>query len=208
MTDPFISPPKIYNDMALNENMVEHMSPFNDEEIARICQYGDELISRPVRLYGKHDATHVRAQGADFPRNEETLWVYERLSKFAKDVNEECFQYDLTGFYENFYYLSYEGNGDHFDWHLDIGPETPSPRKLSFVLQLSDPAEYEGGDFQIFAAANYTVTAMKCKGARGYVSILQSPSGDASHKWQAASSNDVRSGSKLPLILTLSSFQV
>jgi predicted 2-oxoglutarate/Fe(II)-dependent dioxygenase YbiX len=40
--------------------------------------------------------------------------------------------------------------GDGYDWHLDIGPGTADLRKLSASVQLSDPAEYDGGDLEIW----------------------------------------------------------
>ena len=37
----------------------------------------------------------------------------------------------------------------HYDWHMDAGlPENGNQRKLSIVMLLSDPADYEGGELQ------------------------------------------------------------
>jgi PKHD-type hydroxylase len=45
-------------------------------------------------------------------------------------------------------YLVY-GEGGLYDWHSDIVfPQGLEARKISFVLQLTDPAEYDGGDLQ------------------------------------------------------------
>lgn len=43
------------------------------------------------------------------------------------------------------------GGGDHYDWHEDCSAvmEKAMDRKLSFVLQLSDPADYIGGQFEL-----------------------------------------------------------
>jgi PKHD-type hydroxylase len=43
---------------------------------------------------------------------------------------------------------NYYGDGGHYDWHADLGPGI-SNRKLSVVLQLSDPKDYVGGDLQM-----------------------------------------------------------
>lgn len=44
------------------------------------------------------------------------------------------------------------GEGGHYDWHADWDPfqkdGTGTQRKLSVSLFLSDPADYEGGDFK------------------------------------------------------------
>lgn len=43
--------------------------------------------------------------------------------------------------------------GDEFDWHFDCGIDAPpyGTRKLSFSVQLSDPADYDGGDLELAA---------------------------------------------------------
>ena len=40
--------------------------------------------------------------------------------------------------------------GSFYDWHFDVNWEGNGPydRKLSFVLQLSDPSTYDGGNFE------------------------------------------------------------
>ena len=116
-----------------------------------------------VKLYGSYTEERVKASGSHFKLIDETRWIYERMAQAVKAINEECYQYDLSGFEENFYYLTYR-EGDHFGWHLDAGEETPAPRKLSLVLQLSDPSEYEGGEFDVLVAVDH-VTAPKSKGA-------------------------------------------
>ena len=56
--------------------------------------------------------------------------------------------FDIWGFQDPFQYTRYYGNGGHYEWHADLGPGI-SNRKLSCVLQLSTPEEYEGGDLQM-----------------------------------------------------------
>lgn len=42
--------------------------------------------------------------------------------------------------------------GDEYSWHLDIGPGEAARRKLSASVQLSNPADYDGGDLDIWGA--------------------------------------------------------
>ena len=53
---------------------------------------------------------------------------------------------------EDIVLLRYE-NTDKYDWHLDIGKNETSVRKISAIIQLSDEQDYEGGDFE-FSIAN------------------------------------------------------
>ena len=142
------------NDPDLNNHLTQHDSGLTLAEIARIRAFGDELEQTSVKLYGKFDDSRVKARGSHFLRCDETRWLYERMEAVLRDINALNYRYDLTGFHENFYYMRY-ATGEHFNWHLDMGGETPAPRKLSLVLQLSDPSEYEGGEFDVLVAQDH-----------------------------------------------------
>ena len=155
MTFPFAGGQAPGNDPDLNDHFVQANSSLTMAEVDRVREIGDALESTSVKLYGRHDESHVRASGSHFPLVEGTRWLYERMMRETLAINERSFRYDLWGFHENFYYLRYEAPGEHFDWHLDIGGLTPAPRKLSLVLQLSSPDEYEGGDFDVLVARDH-----------------------------------------------------
>jgi PKHD-type hydroxylase len=160
---PFGNAPQPVNNRSLGEPFTQHMSGLSNEEIDRIRVYGDQLNTRPVTLYGGHTQVDVDARGSDFPLTDETRWLYDRMAELARQINESDYQFELAGFEENFYYLNYEGPGEHFNWHLDIGGLTPAPRKLSLVLQLSDASEYEGGEFDVLTGVGHS-RAVKQKG--------------------------------------------
>jgi PKHD-type hydroxylase len=150
------------NDPALNKHFAHHPSGLLDWEIDQIRDYADRLPTKAVGLNATHDDRHVKARGAFFALNEDTQWVYDRLADVVQRMNARDFRYDLTGF-ECFYYMAYQAPDEHFNWHYDTGPEPPVARKLSLTLQLSDPSEYEGGDFEIMTAIGQA-RARKAKG--------------------------------------------
>jgi PKHD-type hydroxylase len=55
--------------------------------------------------------------------------------------------FELTGLVEELRYTVY-GPGDKFEWHVDLGPDTVSGRKLSLTVQLSERDEYEDGELE------------------------------------------------------------
>ncbi|WP_025898255.1 2OG-Fe(II) oxygenase [Sneathiella glossodoripedis] len=64
-------------------------------------------------------------------------------------VNSDAWRFELTGVpADDMPWLSRQkkGNYSEDDWQVDIGPGFTSSRKLSFILQLSDPSSYDGGD--------------------------------------------------------------
>jgi PKHD-type hydroxylase len=81
----------------------------------------------------------------------ETQILWEKLSNVVAEVNRQFFHLDITGLYEPIQLCVYsEKNKDHYDWHIDGSPKDVSvPRKLSMALLLSDPSEFEGGEFQV-----------------------------------------------------------
>ena len=42
------------------------------------------------------------------------------------------------------------GVGGKYDWHQDVIYKHPKERKFTFIIQLSDSNEYEGGDLEFF----------------------------------------------------------
>jgi PKHD-type hydroxylase len=76
-------------------------------------------------------------------------WIFSRLKTLIKGAN--CrYGFQLTGFFEGLQYTEYNADSSHYTWHQDHGAKEHSVRKLSCVLQLSDPADYEGGELELF----------------------------------------------------------
>lgn len=94
------------------------------------------------------------------PDATETSWIYEKIANFTKIANKEMWNFDIWDFQDQLQYTTYYGDGGHYDWHMDLGPGI-SNRKISCVVQLSDPNEYEGGDLQINPGGNILVIPKK-----------------------------------------------
>lgn len=78
----------------------------------------------------------------------ENIWVFEKLSDIVSNMNSQYFNFDLTGFGEPLQLTNYDQSElGMYGWHLDYGGQVS--RKLSVVLQLTDPKDYEGGNLQI-----------------------------------------------------------
>ena len=61
------------------------------------------------------------------------------------------FAFDCAEIY-NIQFTEYRGdNSGHYDWHADVswGADAQYDRKLPMSIQLSDPDEYRGGDFEL-----------------------------------------------------------
>ena len=64
-------------------------------------------------------------------------------------MNKHYWNYHLSDFYEPMQFTQYDAPNGHFTWHIDIGPNKRSFRKISIVVQLSEPDSYEGGELEV-----------------------------------------------------------
>lgn len=86
----------------------------------------------------------------------EAGWVMDRVLRIVADANRESFGFDLTDFGESPQVARYGAEREgHFDWHSDIGAGNwAAKRKLTIVVQLSDPADYDGGTLELRPDSN------------------------------------------------------
>jgi PKHD-type hydroxylase len=132
---------------------------FTYEEIERIKVIGRRLgMNRAKTGAGENCLDHRRSFTSWIQSNEHTGWIYERLSDLVIQNNEKFFNFDLT-MIENlqFTYYNSEEQGC-YKAHVDPNCWTlPHNRKLSLVMQLSDPSEYEGGDLKLHNSHEPTI---------------------------------------------------
>lgn len=139
---------------------------FNEEELKAIQEYCDKLELKEASVTGNQIVTDIRTSKTGWiSYNDQVPFLYDRLAWVARQLNAKFYGFDLSGFVEDMQYTVYEaGDAGHYDWHLDMVPENlTAPRKLSLVLQLSDPSEYEGGELQTRISSKHS-TVLKQKG--------------------------------------------
>ncbi len=119
----------------------------NSEECDGILALRDEL--EPGKVTGEDEArSHRKCMVSWIEPTPGNRWVFQKTGNLVAQVNNSLYQLDLFGFTERLQFTLYE-TGHFTDWHLDMGPDCYSVRKLTFTIQLSDPADYEGGEFEI-----------------------------------------------------------
>jgi len=80
--------------------------------------------------------------------NKSTEAIYNRVAQIAGRSNEATWHFEITKFSNPLQFTEYDEQGSHYTWHMDWGPGSSVERKLSISIQLSDPADYEGGDLE------------------------------------------------------------
>jgi PKHD-type hydroxylase len=125
---------------------------FTDEEINKIINIGDRLALNEATIGdGQIYSTIRESKTGWISLTPETTFLYDKLGYIARQLNGQFFDFDIWGFAEDLQYTIYDSSNAHYTWHVDHGGNVSfSPRKLSLVLQLSDPSDYAGGDLEIF----------------------------------------------------------
>jgi PKHD-type hydroxylase len=129
---------------------------FTPEELVKIVEIGEKTPKTNATTVGTEGdivSEYRLSEISWLNENDETSWLYLKLAEHAKIANEVMWNFDIWGFGDSLQYTRYYGNGGHYDWHADLGPGI-SNRKLSCVLQLSTPEEYEGGELQMNPGGN------------------------------------------------------
>jgi PKHD-type hydroxylase len=79
--------------------------------------------------------------------------IRNALWEFVSRVNAERYGFDVWNVADLQYTEYHAENEGHYDWHTDDSICTGEPRfkcrKLSVIVQLSDPKDYRGGQFEM-----------------------------------------------------------
>ena len=102
----------------------------------------------------------------------DTHWVGGFVWHYIDRANRENFLYDLSHLDGDSVKLKIYNEGDKESWNVDAKPSTDENiRKISFIIQLSDHNDYEGGNIQIL---DETSNMYNVPRKRGTVSLFDS----------------------------------
>lgn len=128
-------------------SFVHWVDAFSTEELDLLQNKAKEGYS-PATVGQGEENGKIRRTDITWLCGDEFAWVYERVALVVAKVNFQYYRYNLSTIAGRMQLANYKAkNKGKYDWHLDTGLE--SMRKLSFILQLSDPEEYKGGEVQI-----------------------------------------------------------
>ena len=143
---------------------------FIDESIVEnIFKYVSQNVKLSPASVGNHEEVvnvNIRnCLSGNIPRQH---WINGVLDYYVREVNDDVFNYDLTGWLDALQFLFYEGKGTGYKWHSDIGTinddeeeGTTDIRKLSLVLCLSRKEDYEGGELQLILDGRREMESLK-----------------------------------------------
>jgi PKHD-type hydroxylase len=148
---------------------------FTEQELNWLQQQARDVKQKATIGNGNGELNfNIRRSGLNWmPNTQDTQWVFEKLGYVVSSLNSQYFRFDLRGFGEQIQLTNYDYS-EHgmYGWHVDMILNTQSPcRKLSLVLQLSDPVEYEGGVLEL---QPHNKDAIKMRKQRGLIVVFPS----------------------------------
>ena len=148
----FAEPELTYKFLRFNEHLQEWFrfpQGFTPQECDSIVtSFNNRDLVKASVGYGNVDETVRRSSIVWIPKVKQYDWIYKRILELVGQANNEFFHFELTEISEALQFTKY-GPGEKYDWHVDGGGrEHQGLRKLSLVVQLSNPCDYEGGELQ------------------------------------------------------------
>jgi PKHD-type hydroxylase len=136
---------------------------FDRETCQKILDLGLQLPAEDAKLgvagmsdysndsYRKSKIRFIQSTNPDFQ------WLFDELWKMGMQANRDWFNFHITNLsyiqlaeYDESYSGEYKKHHDVFWVNNDN-----YHRKLTCVIQLTDPSEYEGGDFEMYDLTQY-----------------------------------------------------
>jgi PKHD-type hydroxylase len=142
-------------------NYYYYTNAFTLEELDTIKTIGNSYPKQSAEVGGGEDSQvsdYRKSEISWIPEEPNNQWLYDKIAQYAISANKEMWNFDIWGYHDALQFTNYYGDGGHYDWHADLGPGI-SNRKLSVVLQLSDPKDYVGGELQMNTGGGITSVA-------------------------------------------------
>lgn len=117
-----------------------------NEECDKIIEVGNEQEKQDAGIFANsHGDEKVRKTQISWIREP---WIDSTQEFYFRDANSNVFGF-LADLMPAAQFGTYK-EGDFYEWHYDVNWESDRQydRKLSIVIQLSDPNDYEGGVFE------------------------------------------------------------
>ena len=135
----------------------------------------DEIIATAATI-PQHEAKVINAGVDRTIRRSEIKWidnynedfveVWAFMERKFQEANANAFGVDIS-FLKSLQFTTYNSNNiGHYDWHEDIVWDSNNvlDRKLSMVIQLTDPNDYEGGDLEFSLGESPNKEELKKRG--------------------------------------------
>lgn len=121
---------------------------FTKEQCEKIIKLGESLLPDTATTFSGTDLETRNSKVSWIKPSSEHAHLFACMTDLANKLNSDFFKFDLDGFAEGLQFTKYEAPSGMYCRHIDKSYGALR-RKLSLVVQLSDPEDYEGGELEI-----------------------------------------------------------
>lgn len=116
---------------------------FSPAECNELIRLGEELVQHATKKHNQ--STIMNMHHCFLPKDHP---IHEKMKSYWLDAADH-FQFEIS--YVEPYKLQQYPEGGYFDRHIDNyhGLDMPDDRKITAIIQLSDEADYDGGELFI-----------------------------------------------------------
>ena len=111
----------------------------------QIIEQGRSMVSNPGQAGGE---VRPEVRKSDVSFFEDVSWVSGICEHYIRCANRSS-EWDLHVDYIERPQFTIYGSGQYYDWHFDTVIQEPVQRKLSMIVQLTEPDDYEGGELML-----------------------------------------------------------
>ncbi len=127
---------------------------FSKEECEKIIEFAKSIPEKQAFVGGADSPVQdVKVRSSKLHWVEyvaDSSWIFDRLANVVVGVKEGWYPFSLTSMPEPVQVTRYlASEGGHYAMHKDMGDDFMSNRKLSLVMLLNDPSEFEGGQLEL-----------------------------------------------------------
>ena len=127
---------------------------FSKEEVERIIDLEDlqkfarGTVGNQPNIVGDVNPNTRDCEVAWIHPDHRSEWLFQKFGQIVGEVNYDMFSFNINSF-GAFQYTVYDKD-QFYDWHVDEEAHwSDYTRKISATILLSNPSEYDGGEFEI-----------------------------------------------------------
>lgn len=140
-TDPALSLEN--NSPTLDVVSINKSELFTKEQCEKILEDCVDELWIPATVVGN---TNFHKSQRQKLRGEIQGFPFLDIREVTKNANDSIFDFSLLGIIDQDYPQVFKyGENDFYNMHMELNPMALS-RKITFIINLSDPSEYEGGN--------------------------------------------------------------
>ncbi len=135
------------NGLTIPTGGIGFFSPEECVEILKVSRVLPQRVAVTGDGLGRRTTEHRKSNFVEVYPHTTTNWIFEKLETALRQLNDQQYRFEVEGFFEGAQIYEYPVGG-FLDWHMDIAKGYMSNRKLSMSVQLTDGAEYDGGNLE------------------------------------------------------------